>query len=120
MLLGGPIFEDQLSNIVRGTIKFLSGVNPDVLFPLEELKFVVENFVRGTQALINTEEYVQAHAGPANVFSLDDAAANLVEDTVDTIVGCLRGRFSNFNEQAVRDALRGWLTRKMQELGQLP
>ena len=66
---------------------------------------------------MDLEEYNQPCAGPKSALSLDVAAANLVDNTVNDIMGFLRSRFRNFNEQQVRDVLRDFLSRKMQELG---
>lgn len=84
---------------------------------MEELESITENFVRGGKALVDLEPIGKVSAGPADAFSLDVAAARLVDNTVNDIIRFLRSRFRNFNENKVRNALVLWLTRKMHELG---
>ena len=94
-------------------------MNPNDLFTLEEYEFILKNFIRGTNiiadALVNLQETGQPFAGPANTSSnaLDDS----VQGTVDDIVLFLKDRFTDFNEEEVRNGLRDFLNRRLQELG---
>ena len=65
ILLGGPIFEDQFSNIVRDTIKLLKGINSDFLFSLKELNLLSKTLL---EVRIDTKEYGQPSEGPTTAF----------------------------------------------------
>ena len=64
---------------------------------------------------MNLQGTGQPFAGPTNASS--NAVDDSVQGTVDDIVSFLRDRFTDFNEEEVRNGLRDFLNRRLRELG---
>ena len=100
--MGGPLLEEQLQTVVYSIILLPNGYNNHFFFQVDEIKYIVERFLQGLEAIKRRfENESEVSEGPAN--EQEVLLAHLTNDALDLTMHFLQQHFGiDFNEEEIR------------------